>query len=148
MKSSCLSRRRRIRHSKVRPLICVCVIAAAIYIAAFKLPAAVHAQVTTTPPTVVPLGSLKTVGTPKVNNLDAFLNTDSFGNITPAARAAAIALGKALFWDQAGGSDGQACASCHFNAGADSRTKNQLNPGFERFRLTIILILAFPPIIN
>jgi cytochrome c peroxidase len=28
------------------------------------------------------------------------------------------------------GSDGkQACASCHFNAGADSRSKNQLNPG-------------------
>ena len=26
---------------------------------------------------------------------------------------------------------GQSCASCHFNAGADSRTKNQLNPGFR-----------------
>ncbi|MDD2758672.1 MAG: cytochrome c peroxidase [Methylomonas sp.] len=42
---------------------------------------------------------------------------------------AAIALGKALFWDQAVGSDGQACASCHFHAGADSRVKNQINPG-------------------
>ncbi|MGY6274520.1 cytochrome c peroxidase [Methylomonas sp. MgM2] len=41
----------------------------------------------------------------------------------------AIALGKALFWDQNLGSDGQACASCHFSAGADSRIKNQLNPG-------------------
>jgi cytochrome c peroxidase len=29
------------------------------------------------------------------------------------------------------GSDGQACASCHFHAGADSRTKNQLSPGFQ-----------------
>src|SRR3989442_5743082 len=29
------------------------------------------------------------------------------------------------------GSDGQACASCHFHAGADSRSKNQLNPGFR-----------------
>ncbi|HZD53510.1 MAG TPA: cytochrome c peroxidase, partial [Woeseiaceae bacterium] len=42
--------------------------------------------------------------------------------------AALIALGKALFWDQAVGSDGQACASCHFHAGADNRSKNQLNP--------------------
>ncbi|QSA97031.1 cytochrome c peroxidase [Methylococcus sp. EFPC2] len=41
----------------------------------------------------------------------------------------AIALGKALFWDINVGSDGMACASCHFSAGADSRTKNQINPG-------------------
>ncbi len=41
----------------------------------------------------------------------------------------AIALGKALFWDTAVGSDGMACASCHFHAGADARTKNQLSPG-------------------
>jgi len=45
-------------------------------------------------------------------------------------KGAAIALGKALFWDQQVGSDGvQACASCHFNAGADSRSKNQVNQG-------------------
>src|SRR6266853_584443 len=43
----------------------------------------------------------------------------------------AIALGKALFWDQQAGSDGQACASCHFHAGADTRLKNQLNPGLK-----------------
>jgi hypothetical protein len=44
-------------------------------------------------------------------------------------RDAAIALGKALFWDMQVGSDGiQACASCHFHAGADNRTRNQLNP--------------------
>jgi len=44
-------------------------------------------------------------------------------------RSAAIALGKALFWDTEAGSNGQACASCHFHAGADNRIKNQLNPG-------------------
>lgn len=42
--------------------------------------------------------------------------------------AAAIALGKALFWDQNVGSDGVACASCHFHAGADVRVKNQRAP--------------------
>jgi cytochrome c peroxidase len=45
------------------------------------------------------------------------------------ARAAAAALGKALFWEMQVGSDTvQACASCHFHAGADDRTKNQTNP--------------------
>jgi cytochrome c peroxidase len=46
-------------------------------------------------------------------------------------KTAAIRLGKALFWDQAAGSDGQACASCHFVAGADTRLTNQLTPGFK-----------------
>ncbi len=44
-------------------------------------------------------------------------------------KAAAIQLGKALFWDTSAGSDGGACATCHFHAGADARTKNQLAPG-------------------
>jgi cytochrome c peroxidase len=44
-------------------------------------------------------------------------------------REAAVQLGKALFWDMQVGSDGvQACASCHFHAGTDNRTKNALNP--------------------
>jgi cytochrome c peroxidase len=43
----------------------------------------------------------------------------------------AIALGKALFWDQQAGSDGVACAGCHFHAGADTRLTNQMNPGFN-----------------
>ena len=43
----------------------------------------------------------------------------------------AIALGKAFYWDQQLGSDGQACASCHFVAGADTRLRNQLSPGFQ-----------------
>ncbi|WP_243311312.1 cytochrome-c peroxidase [Fundidesulfovibrio agrisoli] len=43
---------------------------------------------------------------------------------------AAIRLGKALFWDMQVGSDGvQACASCHFQGGADVRSGNTLNPG-------------------
>lgn len=49
----------------------------------------------------------------------------------------AVQLGKALFWDIAVGSDGQACASCHFHAGADIRHKNQLYPGQnETFDMT------------
>lgn len=44
-------------------------------------------------------------------------------------KARAIILGKALFWDTNVGSDGIACGSCHFHAGADTRTKNQLSPG-------------------
>jgi len=48
----------------------------------------------------------------------------------------ARALGKALFWDMQVGSDGvQACASCHFRAGADPRSKNQLSPGLKHVPL-------------
>jgi cytochrome c peroxidase len=44
-------------------------------------------------------------------------------------KQAALRLGKALFWDMQVGSDGiQACASCHFAAGADNRTRNAINP--------------------
>ena len=44
-----------------------------------------------------------------------------------------VALGKAFFWDMQVGSDGvQACASCHFHAGADNRIVNQKNPGLNR----------------
>lgn len=79
------------------------------------------------------LDSLKTV----VNNaggINAFLppNLQAFLNNGPAARQAAEQLGKALFWDMAIGSDGMACASCHFHAGADNRIKNQLSPDFQR----------------
>ena len=45
---------------------------------------------------------------------------------------AATQLGKTLFWDMQVGSDGMtACASCHFQAGADNRTRNTLNPGMK-----------------
>jgi hypothetical protein len=55
-----------------------------------------------------------------------------------AGRPAAQALGKALFWDMQVGSDGvQACGSCHFHAGTDNRTKNQLNPNHLGGDLTL-----------
>ena len=44
---------------------------------------------------------------------------------------AAILLGKALFWDTQSGSKGEACGTCHYHAGADNRTKNQLSPGIK-----------------
>lgn len=67
-----------------------------------------------------PLAALSTVPVPPVFGMEGIL----------ADKTAAIQLGKALFWDmQAGSDDIQACASCHFNAGADSRAINQVNPG-------------------
>jgi cytochrome c peroxidase len=47
----------------------------------------------------------------------------------------ATILGKAFFWEAATGTDGMACASCHFSAGADSRIVNQLSPGLLRLPL-------------
>jgi hypothetical protein len=65
-------------------------------------------------------GSLKRVAVPEPIDLGAYVRN----------RDIAIALGKAFFWDMQVGSDGvQACASCHFRAGADPRSINQLNPG-------------------
>ncbi|HET9283621.1 MAG TPA: cytochrome c peroxidase [Candidatus Angelobacter sp.] len=67
-----------------------------------------------------PLAPLSTVPVPPVFGIEGIVND----------KTAAIELGKALFWDmQAGSDDIQACASCHFNAGADSRATNQVNPG-------------------
>lgn len=68
-----------------------------------------------------PLASLKGVKVPEPDNLTDFIKD----------RTAAIKLGKAFFWDMQVGSDGLlSCASCHFHAGADNRSKNQINPGF------------------
>ncbi len=64
--------------------------------------------------------SLKTVAVPGPGNLDEVVRD----------RDALLVLGKALFWDMQVGSDGRtACATCHFHAGADSRSRNQLDPG-------------------
>src|SRR3989475_3557972 len=43
--------------------------------------------------------------------------------------AAAIKLGKALFWDEQTGGDGRiACATCHFHNGARNPTLHTLHP--------------------
>src|SRR4028118_957869 len=56
-----------------------------------------------------PLASLKTVAVPEPPNLGQFVKN----------KPAAIALGKALFWDMQVGSDGiMSCASCHLHQGA------------------------------
>ena len=58
---------------------------------------------------------LKGIAVPEPSNLAQFVSN----------KAAAVRLGKALFWDTQLGSDGKtACASCHFHAGADNRTRN------------------------
>jgi cytochrome c peroxidase len=82
------------------------------------------------------LVSLKEVPVPEPINLGLYLrpaagtNAGGFPNVDPAARAAAIQLGKALFWDMNMGSDVQACASCHHQAGADAfRSQNNNHPG-------------------
>jgi cytochrome c peroxidase len=84
--------------------------------------------------TPLPVNSLKTVPVPQPPGgvLSQYVKLDTNGKPT-----AAIALGKALFWDQQVGSDnsgglGQSCATCHFQAGADNRSKNQLSPGLNR----------------
>src|SRR3954452_6746015 len=66
-----------------------------------------------------PIVPLNTVRVPKPQNLGQFVKDERAG----------IVLGKALFWDMQVGSDGvTSCASCHFAGGADSRSKNQINP--------------------
>ncbi len=81
-----------------------------------------------------PPGSLKHVPVPLPPNLGDFV----------ADKQMAIVLGKALFWDERVGSDGNACASCHFHAGADNRIKNQLDPGL-RSELGAPVSLTFNP---
>jgi cytochrome c peroxidase len=65
------------------------------------------------------IGAISTADVPQVPGIDRFIRDSGV----------ATRLGKALFWDMQAGSDGrQACASCHFNAGADNRNRNQINP--------------------
>ncbi|MBD2487672.1 cytochrome-c peroxidase [Aulosira sp. FACHB-615] len=79
----------------------------------------VSAQVATLPP-------LSAVPVPEPDNIGDFIRN----------KTAAIALGKALFWDMQLGTDGiQSCASCHFHAGADNRSKNQISPGNDNFTI-------------
>ncbi|MDO8690073.1 MAG: cytochrome c peroxidase, partial [Dehalococcoidia bacterium] len=86
----------------------------AVIAASFTFIPAVWAELVPPPP------SLKMVPVPEPPNLLDFVQD----------KQAAIRLGKALFWDMQLGSDGAvACATCHFQAGADVRTKNQMNFG-------------------
>jgi cytochrome c peroxidase len=92
---------------------------AAIVAAAVIAGSIVSAQVA---PPSQPLGSLKNVPIPEPSNLGDFVKD----------KTAAIRLGKSLFWDMQVGSDGkQSCATCHFHAGTDSRSKNQIHPGAD-----------------
>src|SRR5262249_55021462 len=71
-------------------------------------------------PAVPPLITDPSVALPPPSNLSDFVQDE----------VALLKLGKSLFWDMQLGSDGvQACASCHFKAGADNRSKNQVSPG-------------------
>jgi cytochrome c peroxidase len=73
-------------------------------------------------PAPTPPPALGTVWIPEPTRLAEFV----------ADRDVAIALGKALFWDIAFGSDMQtACATCHGHAGVDPRTLNTVHPGFN-----------------
>src|SRR3954465_15199711 len=72
------------------------------------------------------LAALSTMPVPTPPDLQRFVKNNT----------AAQKLGKALFWDMQAGSDGrQACASCHYNAGADNRSRNQINPRGGSFTL-------------
>ena len=65
------------------------------------------------------LAALSTLPVPAPPDLQRFIRDST----------AAQKLGKALFWDMQAGSDGRtACATCHYDAGADNRSRNQLNP--------------------
>lgn len=93
------------------------IVIAAMIMAAVIAGNTVSAQITSTP------ASLKGVSVPEPDNLRDFVKD----------KAAAIKLGKAFFWDMQVGSDGvTSCATCHFHAGADNRSKNQIAPGLLR----------------
>ncbi|MEI6669451.1 MAG: cytochrome c peroxidase [Acidobacteriota bacterium] len=82
-----------------------------------------------------PLTSLKTVANPVIpKSLTTgapTLRDDLL--VYVADLPAAVQLGKALFWDMQVGSDGRtACATCHFHAGADARTRNQIHPSADK----------------
>ncbi|MFN6498203.1 MAG: cytochrome-c peroxidase [Nostoc sp. DedQUE01] len=75
---------------------------------------------------VSPIAPLSTVAVPEPDNIESFIRN----------KTATIALGKTLFWDMQLGTDGvQSCASCHFHAGADNRSKNQIHPVDDKFNL-------------
>ena len=67
----------------------------------------------------VGLAALNTLPVPAPPDIQRFIKDST----------AAKKLGKALFWDMQAGSDGRtACATCHYDAGSDNRSRNQINP--------------------
>src|SRR5262245_51186482 len=74
-----------------------------------------------------------TVIVPDVNQLGILEGNNGWPKITNSSQKLALQqLGKALFFDMQVGGDGvQACASCHFHAGADDRITNQMSPGIK-----------------
>jgi len=117
-----------------------CLLAAVTLVGPGFMTGTVHAQVQTiscaegfdvavAPIPPILLKSLKTVPNPVLPNGPAGAPRADLVDYI-ANQTVAIQLGKALFWDMQAGSDNKtACATCHFQAGADVRTKNQLNPG-------------------
>jgi cytochrome c peroxidase len=94
----------------------------------------VSAQVTRNPAPLNNITSLPapTPGDPTPANPPLLTAVPEPSNLGDFVRdqTALLKLGKSLFWDMQLGSDGiQSCASCHFHAGADNRSKNQINPG-------------------
>lgn len=92
------------------------------------------------PAVVIGLFSSRAGSQTVVEVVDALPSISTLKNVKPLAadvsdyirdKTAARQLGKALFWDIQVGSSGVACASCHFHAGADIRTKNQMSPGLN-----------------
>ena len=93
------------------------------YVVSFAM-VGVRGQTITRP--IVPPTSLTDLVVVQPPNIGEFIPD------TPAAKQAAIVLGKALFWDMQASSDNLlACASCHFHAGADDRVKNQMDPNLK-----------------
>jgi len=101
------------RSTVTRPLVVVCIFAIAIAALAKKSP----------PPPPPAQTPMHPVPIPEL--------AEGAGIIRPGGTQYAIMLGKAFFWDQQAGSDGVACAGCHFHAFADTRLTNQINPGFN-----------------
>lgn len=68
-----------------------------------------------------PPSSLSTIVRPVIGGIEDVVSSSTWG----------ILMGKALFWDQQLGSDGVACATCHYHAGADNRSRNALSPSLR-----------------
>lgn len=84
-----------------------------------------------------PVAPLNKVGVPDVNLMGLLDQGNGMDARWPRItqndqRTHLQQLGKALFYDMQVGGDGvQACASCHFHAGADNRKTGQMSPGLK-----------------